>query len=227
MTPHYFASYGFSSRSAAAPKVRRWAALAPLLVLGGCGEYDFGDIFDTNDGNGQGGPRVCIVDGVRHRPGDTFPSSDGCNTCSCREDGQVACTLRACVPDPDALQLGDACGGFRPVGSPECDTGLFCQHQAGALCGAADAPGECVLIPDVCADIFDPVCGCDGLTYGNACEAAANLTGLFELGACEPRCPESCPVIQICRLCDDGSCAAAQVTCNPDGSCGETNFVCQ
>jgi hypothetical protein len=128
--------------------------------------------------------------------------------------------------DPGALQLGDACGGFRPVGSPECDTGLFCQHQAGALCGAADAPGECVLIPDFCAEIFDPVCGCDGQTYGNACEAAANLTGIFELGACEPRCPESCPVIQICQLCDDGSCAEAQVACNPDGSCGETSFVC-
>jgi hypothetical protein len=31
--------------------------------------------------------------------GTTFPSSDGCNTCSCTSGGQIACTLRACPPD--------------------------------------------------------------------------------------------------------------------------------
>lgn len=348
MTLH-LASKPLSTPMAAARNGRRWLALAPLALLGGCSQYDFGDILDGIDGgghgHGHGNDNVCIVDGVRHRPGDTFPSSDGCNTCSCGKDGVVACTLRACVatcggiqglgcPDgeycdfpaeaqcgagdqtgvcavrpeactrefrpvcgcdgvthgnacvaaaagvsvahegecgavlecqadsdcpvppcacldenedgicenecpvpvcrdgacvfesPGALQLGDVCGGFRPVGSPECDAGLFCQHQPGALCGAADAPGECVLIPDVCADIFEPVCGCDGRTYGNACEAAANLTGILERGPCEPRCPESCPVILICQLCEDGSCAEPQVSCNDDGSCGDVNFVC-
>jgi hypothetical protein len=303
MTPQ-LKSCGFSARLAKASKLGRWLAVAPLVLFGGCSHHDFGDIIDAIDdgGHGHGKPDFCIFDGERHRPGDTFPSSDGCNICSCQEGGLVACTLRACAaqcggiqglacedgeycnfppeaqcgagdqtgfcsirPDvctrefrpvcgcdgatygnactaaaagvsvvhegecgtqcqadsdcpippcacldengdgicenecpvpicrdgvctvgsPSALQLGDACGGFRPVGSPECDSGLFCQHQAGALCGAADAPGECVLIPDVCADIFAPVCGCDGQTYGNACEAAANLTGIFEDGACQ------------------------------------------
>ena len=107
--------------------------------------------------------------------------------CACLdEDGdgscENACPVALCVRgactfvDPTKLQLGDSCGGFRPAGSPDCDTGLFCQHQPGALCGAADAPGECVVIPEVCADIFDPVCGCDGETYGNAC--SANLAGV-------------------------------------------------
>jgi len=40
---------------------------------------------------------TCTVDGVEHAIGDSFPSSDGCNTCSCGEGGVVACTTRACV----------------------------------------------------------------------------------------------------------------------------------
>ncbi|MEY4548533.1 MAG: hypothetical protein RL685_4728, partial [Pseudomonadota bacterium] len=88
------------------------------------------------------------------------------------------------VGSGDTLQVGDTCGGFRPPGGAECGPGLFCQHQAGALCGAADAPGECVLIPDACIALFSPVCGCDGVTYGNSCEAARNETGILELGAC-------------------------------------------
>jgi hypothetical protein len=115
--------------------------------------------------------------------------------CACLdEDGDGVCENECPVPvcvdgqcsvgSSTKLQLGDICGGFRPVGSPECDTGLFCQHQPGALCGAADAPGECVAIPEVCADIFDPVCGCDGRTYSNACEAAAQQAGILDLGPC-------------------------------------------
>lgn len=115
--------------------------------------------------------------------------------CACLdENGDGLCENECPVPrcvrgectyvSPTKLQLGDSCGGFRPAGSPDCDAGLFCQHQAGALCGAADAPGECVAIPEACPDIFDPVCGCDGQTYGNACEAAASRVGIFELGAC-------------------------------------------
>ena len=40
--------------------------------------------------------RDCVSGGVTHHSGDTFASDDGCNTCSC-DDGNVACTARACV----------------------------------------------------------------------------------------------------------------------------------
>jgi hypothetical protein len=224
----------------------------------GCEYYE---PFDATPGAGHGhsdGRKGCVYGGVHYRAGDSFPSLDGCNQCSCQANGTVACTLRACAdvcggfagltcPEgqycnfaqetrcgsgdqtglcavkPEActrefapvcgcddvtysnacvaasvgvsvaslgecggpLQIGDACGGLRPPGAPDCDEGLFCQHQPGALCGAADAPGECVAIPDVCADIFDPVCGCDGQTYANACEAAANQVGIFARGECQ------------------------------------------
>jgi hypothetical protein len=236
-------------------------AVLVAMPLLGCEYYDIGDAVDgSGNGNGHsGGKKGCEYGGVHYRPGASFPSSDGCNQCSCQRDGTVVCTLRACAavcgglagtPCPEgqycnfppeaqcgaadqtgvcavrpeactrefapvcgcddatysnacvaaaagvsvasqgecgsgALQIGDACGGFRPSDAPNCDTGLFCQHQPGALCGAADAPGECVAIPEVCADIFDPVCGCDGQTYSNACEAAANQVGILARGECQ------------------------------------------
>lgn len=42
---------------------------------------------------------VCTYEGKTYKAGESFPSSDGCNTCSCTADGLVACTLRACVCD--------------------------------------------------------------------------------------------------------------------------------
>jgi len=48
---------------------------------------------------------VCEYDGATYLPGDSFPDVDGCNDCTCLEDGAVACTRMACLPetcDPQA-----------------------------------------------------------------------------------------------------------------------------
>jgi hypothetical protein len=76
---------------------------------------------------------------------------------------------------------GVYCGGR---GMGVCNDGQFCQWKAGDICGAADAPGRCAYRPDVCAKVYKPVCGCNGKTYGNECEAAAVGMSVATNGAC-------------------------------------------
>ena len=45
---------------------------------------------------GCGQPPTCEYNKKVYKVGDIFPSTDGCNSCSCSEDGKVACTAKAC-----------------------------------------------------------------------------------------------------------------------------------
>ena len=42
---------------------------------------------------------TCEFNGELYQVGDSRPSEDGCNTCGCGEDGNWACTEKACVSE--------------------------------------------------------------------------------------------------------------------------------
>jgi hypothetical protein len=39
----------------------------------------------------------------------------------------------------------------------------------------------------ICTAVYQPVCGCDKVTYGNACEATCNGVTRYEKGVCEKK----------------------------------------
>jgi hypothetical protein len=77
---------------------------------------------------------------------------------------------------------GAMCGGIAAL---QCDEGLTCIYEDGACHSIADAAGVCRTTGLICTKEYRPVCGCDGKTYGNRCEAYAEGVSVAYPGRCE------------------------------------------
>lgn len=88
---------------------------------------------------------------------------------------------------PDAgtgPSAGKMCGGIAGI---RCGDGTFCNYEppTGQGCGPiADAAGVCETTPRACTREYNPVCGCNGRTYGNACNAHSEGISIARTGEC-------------------------------------------
>ncbi len=48
---------------------------------------------------------TCFLNDKTYKVGESFPSADGCNTCSCSENGSITCTEKACESTSSAKKL--------------------------------------------------------------------------------------------------------------------------
>jgi hypothetical protein len=113
---------------------------------------------------------------------------------------------------------------------PQCPDGSFCHFPAGT-CGAVNAGGTCEEVPEACPTIFDPVCGCDGVTYANRCEAARAKQSIKHEGSCEgnwcdPGAGVTCGEGEFCKY-PPGACHCHDCACcDVVGECTQIPLGC-
>ena len=182
---------------------------------------------DTSDDSGSPGDDC--------EPGDMVPAADGCNTCTCQDDGTLACTEIACDPDPDP---GECEPGTSVPADDGCNTCECLDDGTIGGCTEIDCdpdPGDCEPGTTVPADDGCNTCEClDDGTIGGCTEIACDPpdTDPFdgpELSSCEPETPFDSLVINGVSI--DGDTMTVDVAysgCGPGhplGGCWDGVFL--
>lgn len=166
-------------------------------AIGSCADSEGGDYCGGPTGEGN-----CWCDDLCESYGDCCGDKEA--VCDgepepepieyCLQDDQCDsgfCDHSVCLSNcPEGMFCPAVCWGQCGEGEPEpegclassdCGEGEYCAFES--ECGEGPL-GECTATPDICAEIYAPVCGCDAVTYGNACAAAAAGVSVQSEGEC-------------------------------------------
>ena len=98
-----------------------------------------------------------------------------------------------------------------------CLQDQYCQKKVGDCQGE----GSCIDRPTSCLDVYDPVCGCDCITYSNSCTAASYGVNVEYFGECRVG---ECMVNEDCL--PDDYCQKEDNSCEGQGLCSHRPLNC-
>ena len=89
--------------------------------------------------------------------------------------------------DHITVEEGENAFSFELIPATQCSDGTGCSKSefCSKPLGECEGDGICRQRPEACTEQYEPVCGCDLQTYGNACSAASNGMNILYYGECQ------------------------------------------
>jgi len=196
--------------------------LRGLLVLGllsaACGST-VTPVIDPAGDVGQAEDRGAPTEQDAAAPVDTWiaPADTGTPTGDAPTPLDAPTPMDVVTPPLDVVTPIDSGTAGQCLSNSDCGRSQFCSALS------CDGPGRCEARPTGCATVYLPVCGCDGRTYGNTCEAAASGARVRDRGACatavDAGAPRDVPLVDAgISVCATIRCTATTACCDVPGA---------